>query len=58
MRSDLHVQSLKAILHSLLVSASLPTLSLANNKKVKAKGWRFLAVFVRKVRLTILSTSQ
>jgi protein phosphatase 1 regulatory subunit 37 len=39
----------KHILHALLVSGSLPTLSLANNRKIKAKGWRFIAIFLRKV---------
>ncbi|BGP16808.1 hypothetical protein JCM10213_004656 [Rhodosporidiobolus nylandii] len=41
-------ESLKPLLHALLVSACIPTLSLANNKRIKQKGWRLVAVFVRK----------
>lgn len=44
-------QSLKPLLHALLVSGSLPTLSLANNKRIKTKGWKLIAIFTRKVRL-------
>ncbi|GAA5839102.1 hypothetical protein JCM11251_003677 [Rhodosporidiobolus azoricus] len=40
--------SLRPILNALLVSASVPTLSLANNKRIKQRGWKLLAVFVRK----------
>lgn len=42
-------QSLKPLLHALLVSGSVPTLSLANNKRIKAKGWKLIAIFTRKV---------
>ncbi|GAA5914654.1 hypothetical protein JCM6882_003592 [Rhodosporidiobolus microsporus] len=41
-------ESLRPLLNALLVSASVPTLSLANNKRIKQKGWKLLAVFVRK----------
>ncbi|GAA6008783.1 hypothetical protein JCM10207_001723 [Rhodosporidiobolus poonsookiae] len=43
-------ESLKPLLHALLVSACIPTLSLANNKRIKSKGWKLLAVFVRKAK--------
>lgn len=43
-------QSLKPLLHALLVSASIPTISLAGNKRIRNKGWKYLAVFLRKVR--------
>jgi hypothetical protein len=42
--------ALKPILHALLVSGTLPSLSLAGNRKIKAGGWRLLAVFLKKVR--------
>jgi hypothetical protein len=42
-------QSLKPILHALLVSGTLPTLSLVNNRRIKATGWRLLAAFLKKV---------
>ncbi|KAL7417904.1 hypothetical protein BDY24DRAFT_437411 [Mrakia frigida] len=45
---DLTDESLKPILHALLVSGTLPTLSLANNKKLKLTGFKILAVFLRK----------
>ncbi|GAA5987902.1 hypothetical protein JCM10908_007265 [Rhodotorula pacifica] len=41
-------EALKPLLHSLLVSASIPTVSLAGNKRIRNKGWRYLAVFLRK----------
>lgn len=34
----------------MLVSGSIPTISLANNKRIKARGWKFIAVFIRKAR--------
>ncbi|TIB79236.1 hypothetical protein E3Q23_00342 [Wallemia mellicola] len=40
--------SMKPILHALLISGSLPWLSLANNKSVKEKGWKYLSVFIRR----------
>ncbi|ORY87461.1 hypothetical protein BCR35DRAFT_317717 [Leucosporidium creatinivorum] len=43
-------ESLRPLLHALLVSGSIPTVSLANNKRIKAKGWKLIAVFVRKAR--------
>lgn len=41
--------SLKTLLHALLVSGTLPNLSLAGSKKIRSSGWRLLAVFLRKV---------
>ncbi|BGP40717.1 hypothetical protein JCM10449v2_004679 [Rhodotorula kratochvilovae] len=41
-------ESLRPLLHALLVSASIPTLSLAGNKRIRARGWKYVAVFVRK----------
>ncbi|GAA6044301.1 hypothetical protein JCM8097_006756 [Rhodosporidiobolus ruineniae] len=41
-------ESLKPILHALLVSGSVPTVSLAGNKRIKQKGWKLVAIFVRK----------
>lgn len=41
--------SLKSILHALLISGTLPMLSLAGSRKVRSGGWRLLAVFMRKV---------
>ncbi|GAA5885556.1 hypothetical protein JCM3774_002989 [Rhodotorula dairenensis] len=41
-------ESLKPLLHALLVSASIPTISLAGNKRIRNKGWKYLAVFLRK----------
>lgn len=41
--------ALKPILHALLISGTLPSLSLAGNKRMKAAGWRLLAVFLKKV---------
>jgi hypothetical protein len=43
---------LKPILHALLISGTLSSLSLAGNKKLKAPGWRLLAVFMKKVSLS------
>ncbi|WVQ77942.1 hypothetical protein IAT38_000022 [Cryptococcus sp. DSM 104549] len=40
--------ALKPILHALLISGTLPMLGLAGNKKIKAAGWRLLAVFLKK----------
>ena len=41
-------KSLKPLLHSLLVSGTLPTLSLANNKRIRNKGWKLISLFIRK----------
>ncbi|KAG0152500.1 hypothetical protein CROQUDRAFT_35490 [Cronartium quercuum f. sp. fusiforme G11] len=41
---------LKPILHALLVSGNLPSLSLANNKKLRAKGWKLVAIFLKKAK--------
>ncbi|OCF44763.1 hypothetical protein I317_01453 [Kwoniella heveanensis CBS 569] len=42
--------ALKPILHALLISGTLPVLSLSGNKKIKAGGWRLLAVFLKRAR--------
>lgn len=47
-------EAIKPILHALLVSGSLPSLSLAGNKKIKAGGWNLLAVFLKRVSLCTL----
>lgn len=44
------MQNLKPLLHALLVSGAVPTLSIANNKRIKTKGWKLIAIFIRKVR--------
>ncbi|KAA1138136.1 hypothetical protein PGTUg99_005538 [Puccinia graminis f. sp. tritici] len=41
---------LKPILHGLLVSGSLPSISFANNPKLRAKGWKLIAVFIKKAK--------
>ncbi|GAA5984226.1 hypothetical protein JCM5350_002871 [Sporobolomyces pararoseus] len=43
-------ESIKPLVHALLVSGSIPTISLANNKRIRQKGWRLIAVFVRKAK--------
>lgn len=40
---------LKPILHALLLSATLPSLSLAGNRKLRERSWRLLAIFLKKV---------
>ena len=47
--------ALKSVLHALLVSGTLPTLSLAGNRKVRSGGWRLLSVFLRRVSPVIVS---
>ncbi|KAK4057235.1 hypothetical protein OIO90_001730 [Microbotryomycetes sp. JL221] len=42
--------SIRPLLHALLVSGNIATLSLAKNKKVRSKGWKYIAIFVRKAR--------
>ncbi|ETS62095.1 hypothetical protein PaG_03655 [Moesziomyces aphidis] len=42
--------SLKSILHALLVSGTLPNLSIASNRKIRFRGWRYLAIFMRRAR--------
>jgi hypothetical protein len=46
-------EALKPILHALLISGTLPSLSLAGNKKIKAAGWRLVSVFLKQVRLLL-----
>lgn len=45
-------EALKPILHALLVSGTLSSLSLAGNKRIRAGGWAIVAVFLKKVRLS------
>jgi len=47
-------EALKPILHALLISGTLPSLSLAGNKRLKAGAWRLLAVFMKRVSLFLL----
>ena len=42
--------SVKSILHALLVSGTLPNLSLASNRKIRFNGWRYIAIFMRRAR--------
>lgn len=48
--SSILSQSLKPILHALLVSGTLPHLSLAGNRKVKAAGWRATAHYIKRAK--------
>ncbi|KAI8453285.1 hypothetical protein BY996DRAFT_4583362 [Phakopsora pachyrhizi] len=41
---------LKPILHGLLVSGTLPTLNFANNRKLRAKGWKMIATFIKRAK--------
>lgn len=41
---------LKAILHALLISGTLPNLSLASNRRIRYMGWRYVSVFMRRAR--------
>ncbi|GAA6018758.1 hypothetical protein JCM11491_003437 [Sporobolomyces phaffii] len=41
-------ESIKPLVHALLVSGTIPTVSFANNKRIRQKGWKYIAVFVRK----------
>ncbi|BGP00107.1 Phosducin domain-containing protein [Rhodotorula toruloides] len=43
-------ESVKPLLHALLVSASIPTVSLAGNKRIRNRGWKLIAVFLRKAK--------
>jgi hypothetical protein len=51
--TDAASQALKPILHALLISGTLPHLSIAGNRKIKAPGWRMVAAYVRKVRVVM-----
>ncbi|SPO24503.1 uncharacterized protein UTRI_03772 [Ustilago trichophora] len=46
----LNDDSVKSILHALLVSGTLPNLSIASNRKIRFRGWRFVAIFMRRAR--------
>ncbi|GAA5879576.1 hypothetical protein JCM16303_003257 [Sporobolomyces ruberrimus] len=43
-------ERIKPLVHALLVSGSIPTISIANNKRIRQKGWKLIAVFIRKAR--------
>ncbi|GAA5929164.1 uncharacterized protein JCM15063_004071 [Sporobolomyces koalae] len=43
-------ESVKPLVHALLVSGSIPTISLAGNKRIRQKGWKLIAVFIRKAK--------
>lgn len=43
-------EALKPILHALLVSGTLPYLSLAGNKKIKPAGWRLVSDYLKQAR--------
>lgn len=43
-------EGLKSILHALLTSGTLPSLSLASNKKIKYHGWRYVGIFMRRAK--------
>ena len=42
--------TLKSILHALLVSGTLPNLSIASNRKIRFRGWKYVAIFMRRAR--------
>ena len=44
-------EALRPILHALLMSGTLPTLSLAGNRKLRSGAWALLAVFLKRVSL-------
>lgn len=41
--------ALKPILHALLISGTLPSLSLAGNRRIRASGWRLVSLFLNRV---------
>ncbi|KAK4048240.1 hypothetical protein OIV83_004945 [Microbotryomycetes sp. JL201] len=43
--------SIRPLLHALLVSGNIATVSLAKNKKIRSKGFKYIAIFMRKARL-------
>ncbi|KAK0548687.1 hypothetical protein OC845_003476 [Tilletia horrida] len=43
-------EGVKAFLHALLISGTLPNLSLASNKKIKSQGWKYVALFIRRAQ--------
>lgn len=45
----------KPLVHALLVSGSLPHLSLAGNKRIRSRGWAVMAAFLAKVSIVSLS---
>ncbi|TIA88893.1 hypothetical protein E3P81_03309 [Wallemia ichthyophaga] len=52
-------ESMKPVLHALLISAELPWLSIANNKMIKEKGWKLLSMFMKRAQhLTYIDLSE
>lgn len=49
-------QSLKPILHALLISGTLPQLSLSGNRKLRSQGWRMVAAYIKKVSRPFLES--
>ncbi|KAK4687531.1 protein phosphatase 1 regulatory subunit 37, partial [Tremellales sp. Uapishka_1] len=43
-------EALKPILHALLISGTLSSLSLAGNRKMRSAGWKLVASFVKRAR--------
>lgn len=41
-------ETLKAVLHALLVSGTLPSLSLASNRRIRYNGWRLVGAFMKR----------
>lgn len=44
---------MKIICHSLLVNDTLPYLILRNNKRLRSNGFNYIAVYIRKVKISI-----
>ncbi|KAM0789324.1 hypothetical protein ACM66B_000160 [Microbotryomycetes sp. NB124-2] len=42
--------SVRPLLHALLVSGNIATVSLAKNKKIRSKGFKYIAIFMRKAK--------
>lgn len=49
-RIDVSLQSLKPILHALLIPQTLPYLSLAGNRRLKPPAYKLIGIFAVKVR--------
>lgn len=47
--TDLLSQTIKLILNGLLTSDSVKYLNIANNKKIKANGFKYVAIYMREV---------
>ena len=44
-------QTIRLILNGLLTSDSVKYLNIANNKKIKSNGFKYIAIYMREVRL-------